>query len=204
MLNKITKELNKQYLFDVLLMDETGELFLYNDFDCERSKDIYEWFEVDSMKQEKIKLFGKEFYQPRLIRFEGDKGVNYKYSNQIYVAEDWGVKSKEILKKINEITPQPFNSVLMNLYRDGNDSMGLHADNEPELGVTPTIASVSYGAERSIWFKENNGNRKIKVSLKHGSLLIMTGNLQSNWKHEVKKSKKVDSPRLNFTFRMIV
>ncbi|MFZ9027377.1 MAG: alpha-ketoglutarate-dependent dioxygenase AlkB family protein [Crocinitomicaceae bacterium] len=186
-----------------LLNDNTGQIFLIENFDHKRDREVVNWFQVDLLIQDTIKLFGKEYLQPRLLRFEGDPNVSYIYSRKEYVAEPWSPVSKEIRSLLNRYLNAEFNSVLINLYRDGSDSMGLHADNEPELGDCPTIASVSYGAEREIIFKENNGDRKLRVLLQHGSLLIMKGRLQHSWKHEIRKTKKPLAPRLNFTFRRI-
>ncbi len=186
-----------------LLKDETGQLFLIENFDCERDREVVNWFNIDNLYQDTIKLFGKEYLQPRLLRFEGDPNISYIYSRKEYQTKTWSVVSLDIRSLLKQHLDEEFNSVLINLYRDGSDSMGLHADNEPELGKYPTIASVSYGAEREIIFKENNGERKIRVLLPHGSLLIMKGRLQHCWKHEIRKTKKPLISRLNFTFRII-
>lgn len=187
-----------------LLNDDSGKLVLYNDFDLNRSIDLESWLDVSVFSQERIVLFGKQFLQPRLIRFEGDAGVEYTYSNKTYSAEPWSQSSEEIRERLKLYTKTAFNSVLINLYRDGNDSMGLHADNETSLGENPTIASVSYGVSRIIKFKKNDGSKRVEVELKHGSLLVMSGAIQSNWKHEISKTKKVFDPRVNYTFRRII
>lgn len=187
-----------------LLNDDTGQLFLIENFDSQRGREVFHWFNTSCLYQDTIKLFGKEYLQPRLLRLEGDPGVSYMYSRKKYTTELWSTVSLDIRKLLKQFLDVEFNSVLINLYRDGADSMGLHADNEPELGDCPTIASVSYGAEREIIFKENNGGRQLRVLLPHGSLLIMKGRLQHCWKHEIRKTKKPLLPRLNFTFRRIL
>ena len=186
-----------------LLNDDTGQLYLIENFDSNKDREVDNWFNVDSLYQDTIKLFGKEYLQPRLLRFEGDTDVSYIYSRKKYTTESWSAVSLEIRSQLKRYLDVEFNSVLINLYRDGSDSMGLHADNEPELGNCPTIASVSYGAEREIIFKENSGDHKLRVLLPHGSLLIMKGRLQHCWKHEIRKTKKPLQPRVNFTFRFI-
>ena len=186
-----------------LLNDDSGQLILIENFDSSRHKEVFNWLDIGSLHQDTIKLFGKEYLQPRLLRFEGDAGVSYIYSRKKYTTESWSAVSLEIRSQLKRYLDVEFNSVLINLYRDGADSMGLHADNEPELGEQPIIASVSYGAEREIIFKENNGDRKICVFLPHGSLLLMKGRLQHCWKHEIRKTKKPLQPRVNFTFRYI-
>lgn len=186
-----------------LLNDDTGQLYLVKNFDSTHSRDVLKWFDVSLLRQENITLFGKQYLQPRLIRFEGDPEVFYTYSRKRYRAETWSAETKKIKDLLKPYIEYDFNSVLINLYRDGSDSMGLHADNEPELGEDPIIASVSYGDEREMIFKENNGDRVLRITLPHGSLLIMKGAIQNCWKHEIRKTKKVLEPRLNFTFRMI-
>lgn len=186
-----------------ILNDHTGQLYLVENFDSARNCEVLDWFDVGLLRQENITLFGKEYLQPRLIRFEGEPDISYTYSRKSYSAEPWSDETKRIKELLKSYTDQNFNSVLINLYRDGSDSMGLHADNEPELGENPVIASVSYGAEREIIFKENSGERSMRVSLPHGSLLIMKGAIQNYWKHEIRKTKKVLKPRINYTFRKI-
>lgn len=189
---------------DELLNDRTGQLFLVKDFDKQRDVLIENWFDTNGMRQETIKMFGKEYLQPRLIRFEGDESISYTYSRKKLKAQPWSKVTLELRSHLKQLFNMEFNSVLINCYRDGSDSMGLHADNEPELGSNPVIASVSYGAEREIIFKENNGKRTMKIILPHGSLLIMKGALQHDWKHEIRKTAKSLNSRLNFTFRTII
>jgi alkylated DNA repair dioxygenase AlkB len=186
-----------------ILNDSTGQLILIENFDSFRDIAVFKWFDQKLLHQETIQIFGKEYLQPRLLRFEGDRNVAYTYSKKEYKADFWSDLSLEIRSRLVHYVDTDFNSVLINLYRDGSDSMGLHADNEPELGHQPIIASVSYGQEREIIFKENNGNRLIRILLSHGSLLIMKGAIQGNWKHEIRKTKRPLKPRLNFTFRKI-
>jgi len=93
---------------------------------------------------------------------------------------------------------------LANYYRDGNDSNGWHADNEKELGIDPVIASISLGVERRFDLKHNLTKEKISFHLSNGSLLIMGGSLQHNWKHTLAKAKKIEEGRINLTFRKIV
>ena len=143
-----------------------------------------------------IKIFGKTYLQPRLIEFQGDKTIKYNYSNTTLEANDWSQEVYFIKTKLEEIIPLSFNCVLINQYRDGQDSMGWHSDNEKELGESPIIASVSLGAERKIRFRDiKNHSKNVSVILKHGSLLIMKGKTQENWQHQIPKSKKIKSPR---------
>ena len=109
----------------------------------------------------------------------------------------------EIKKRCEEVASVQFNSVLVNLYRDGQDSMGLHADDEPELGPEPVIASVSFGGERNFRLRHRESKELQQVSLESGSLLVMSGLSQACWMHDVPKTKKFAEPRINLTFRYI-
>ena len=110
----------------------------------------------------------------------------------------------EIKSKIEKQINLNFTSCLLNLYRDGNDSNGWHADNEKELGLNPTIASLSFGAERIFQMKHRNSKKeKVKINLTNGSLLVMKGRTQHHWLHQIPKTKKEVGERINLTFRII-
>jgi alkylated DNA repair dioxygenase AlkB len=109
----------------------------------------------------------------------------------------------EIKRRCEVATSAKFNSVLVNLYRDGQDSMGLHADDEPELGSEPVIASVSFGGERSFRLRHRENKELRQISLASGSLLVMSGLSQACWMHDIPKTKKFVAPRINLTFRYI-
>jgi alkylated DNA repair dioxygenase AlkB len=111
----------------------------------------------------------------------------------------------DIEQKIEAYTDETFTTVLLNLYRDGQDSNGWHADNEKELGVNPVIASVSLGASRFFHLKHNTDtSQKLKLELTHGSLLLMEGATQHFWKHQIAKTAKAVAPRINLTFRKVL
>lgn len=117
---------------------------------------------------------------------------------------NWTLLLKKIKLHIESIVNTNFTTVLLNYYRDGSDSNGWHADNEKELGINPVIASVSFGAERNFQLKHNNDKTlKKNIILEHGSLLIMKGATQHNWKHQIPKTAKPVGPRINLTFRVI-
>lgn len=187
-----------------LLDDPSGKIEIYTQFNEGCSFDMDEILNSLSLQQESILLFGKTVLQPRLSRFYADPGVSYVYSRQKFVGEKWTTELHELNQRIQDMTSNQFNSALVNYYRDGNDSMGLHADNEPELGANPTIASMNYGASRKMVFRKNGTKEKFETVLNHGDLLIMSGALQHNWKHEIPKQRKVEMPRLNITFRNIL
>lgn len=150
-----------------------------------------------------IYLFGKEILEPRLKGWYGDKEVYYRYSGASHKAKLWTPTLLKIKKDIEEKCELNFNSVLVNLYRSGEDYMGPHQDNEKELGQNPVIASLSLGAERDFIFKHQESKKKVGISLKNGSLLLMHGKLQEHWTHGLPKRLKEKGARLNLTFRLI-
>ena len=156
-----------------------------------------------SWQQQNIKLFGKEIPQPRLTAFFAEKGISYTYSGLQLKPETFSSEILDLKQQTEEISGFEFNTCLANLYRDGNDSMGWHADDEQVLGTNPVIASISLGGVRSFQFKHKTKNLKEKIELQHGSLLIMKGSMQHYWKHQLPKTKKEVSPRINLTFRQI-
>ncbi|WP_299257199.1 alpha-ketoglutarate-dependent dioxygenase AlkB [uncultured Aquimarina sp.] len=160
-------------------------------------KESIEW------QQDDIKIFGKVYKQPRLTALYANNKNTYTYSNITMKPHKFTEELLIIKEKIENISSGIFTTCLLNLYRDGQDSNGWHADNEKELGTEPIIASVSFGEERWFHFKHKTKNQKQKILLQHGSLLIMQGKTQENWLHQVPKSKKVMKPRINLTFRII-
>ncbi len=157
-------------------------------------------------QQDSITIFGKTHLQPRLTAWYGDKNKTYTYSNITMYPHDWLDCLLTIKHKIEPICKCRFNSVLLNYYRHGRDSMGWHSDNEPELGKNPLIASVSFGGERRFMFKSRDKKNSLKseLVLNHGSLLIMAGETQQYWLHQIPKTTKQVNPRINLTFRNIL
>ncbi len=151
----------------------------------------------------RIKLFGREIDSPRLSCWIGDPGTDYKYSGARFAPHPWPEALLAIRERLARELSAPFNSVLANLYRDGRDSMGWHSDDEPELGSEPVIASVSLGAERRFVFKRKADGRKHEMVLGHGSLVVMQGRTQKDWRHAVARTKAVESERINLTFRCL-
>lgn len=155
-------------------------------------------------RQEEIKMFGKVFPVPRQTAWYGNEGYDYKYSGIMCNPEPWTKELLEIKKVIEHFIPEQFNSVLLNLYRNGNDKVSWHADDEPELGLNPTIASVSLGVKRRFDLKhKTDANQKLQVDLQSGSLIVMRGALQHHWLHQIPTQKKINKPRINLTFRTI-
>jgi alkylated DNA repair dioxygenase AlkB len=175
-------------------------------------QDADRWLQVllecGHWKQSTIKVFSKTYKIPRLETWYADTGVHYTYSGTLHHPTDWFQELLEIRMAIKEEFPGfHFNSALANLYRDGNDSVGWHSDDEPELGKDPVIASVSLGEARKFRlrhkdYKENG--LKEGILLEHGSLLLMKGTTQHYWKHEVPKAPRIEKPRVNLTFRTIL
>lgn len=150
-----------------------------------------------------IKLFGKVHQIPRKQVMMANQGLSYAYSGKTLQSESWDDQVIQIKSQIEDATGYAFNACLANLYRDGQDSNGWHADNEKELGENPIIASVSFGATRKFQLKHSQKGEKLSFDLSHGSLLVMGGKMQHYWKHQVPKTKKVDQPRVNLTFRKL-
>ena len=154
-------------------------------------------------QQDDITVYGKSHAQPRLTALFGNDGKPYGYSNIVMQPHHWSPLIIFIKEEVEKICNENFTTVLLNLYRDGQDSNGWHADNEKELGRNPVIASVSFGAERVFQLKHNQLELKQNIVLQHGSLLIMKGTTQHFWKHQIPKTKKEIEPRINLTFRII-
>jgi len=188
---------------DELLHDDSGIIQIINNSHKGLSFDMEDLLNNLDLRQESIRLFGKTVLQPRLSRFYADEGVSYTYSQQLFTGTSWTEELHELKRKSEEIAQIEFNSALINYYRNGQDSMGLHADNETELGKNPVIASVNFGASRKMVFRKTGTKEKFEVILHHGDLLIMSGALQHNWKHEIPKQRTITEPRLNVTFRKV-
>jgi alkylated DNA repair dioxygenase AlkB len=154
-------------------------------------------------KQESMNMYGKQLNFPRLTAWYGENNKPYSFSGITLQPNPWTPELLEIKQLIEPKCHVNFNSVLLNRYRDGNDSISWHTDAEKELGRNPVIASVNFGAEREFQMRHNNTKERVDISLKHGSLLIMQGALQHYWQHQVPKTKKVVQERINLTFRVI-
>ena len=159
------------------------------------------FYHTINRQQGEIKLFGKKHLTPRLEAFYAEENKSYGYSGQRLVTSTFTKELTQIKENIELTFSIQLNSVLINLYRDGNDSNVWHADNEPELGINPIIASLSLGATRRFDLRHTSTKEKLSLELEPGSLLIMGGELQHYWKHQIAKTKKVNAPRINLTFR---
>ncbi|MDX1734362.1 MAG: alpha-ketoglutarate-dependent dioxygenase AlkB [Halioglobus sp.] len=155
--------------------------------------------------QQTIRLFGKSHPQPRLEAWYGEPGASYSYSGIQHEPLPWNADLLPLRRSVEAICGRRFNSVLLNWYRDGNDYMGLHADDEPELGNEPCIASLSLGATRRMYFRHRRDATigTFSLDLASGSLLIMQGATQQNYKHGIRKTARPCGPRINLTFRWV-
>ena len=156
-------------------------------------------------RAENIVVWGKTYPQPRLIAWYGDVGMNYTYSGIQLVPLPWTPMLLDIKSRVEAATHTDFNSVLLNYYRDEQDSMGLHSDDEPELGERPILASISLGEERIFILRHKRAKalKPVRLKLASGSLLLMRGETQRYWKHGIDKETRPCGPRINLTFRRI-
>ncbi|MDT0676729.1 alpha-ketoglutarate-dependent dioxygenase AlkB family protein [Autumnicola musiva] len=182
-----------------------AEIFYFPNFFSEVDADLYleQLLKDTPWKQDKIRIFGKEMLQPRLTALYADNGKDYKYSGLTMHPQPFSetlLKIKEAVEKVSDVR---FTTCLLNLYRNGKDSMGWHADDEKELGDNPEIVSVSFGAERIFHLRHKSKTAKFKLKLENGSLLVMKGPTQHFWKHQLPKTKKEIGSRINLTFRRI-
>ncbi len=157
-------------------------------------------------RQENVTVWGKTFRQPRLVAWYGDSGHAYRYSGVNLDPLPWIDRISGIKNRVEALVKHRFNSVLLNYYRDQNDSMGLHSDDEKELGPRPVIASISMGAERAFLLKSKMDSKAkvVRLPLASGSFLLMKGDTQSNYKHGIGKERRAIGPRVNLTFRVIM
>lgn len=156
-------------------------------------------------ERHRIKLFGREVDSPRLSCWIGDEGTEYTYSRTRFEPRPWTPALSTIRAALASRFELRFNSVLANLYRNGNDSMGWHSDAEPELGPEPVIASLSFGAPRKFRFRSRETRERAgSIELAHGSLLVMAGATQRLYQHDLPRSARSDDARVNLTFREIL
>ena len=183
-----------------------GELYLIKQFyRLPESERLFSMLETGlAWQEEAIFIFGKWVKVPRLMCWYGELDACYHYSGGDHQPRPWNTTLQSVREKVEQQSGNAFNSVLANLYRDGQDSMGCHADDEKELGVNPVIASLSLGDERLFKLHHKKRKETVDITLGHGDLLIMAGALQHHWMHSVPKTKKVKTPRINLTFRKIL
>lgn len=189
----------------LLLRDADVVLYphLFGEDESNQLLDELQW--AIAWKSETISLYGKRMQQPRLTAWYGDPGCSYTYSHLTLTPHPWIPVLGQIKSKVEALCDRPFNSVLLNLYRDGQDSMGWHSDDESELGGNPVIGSVSFGETRRFRLRHRyQTNLKFEIQLTHGIFLLMQGTTQHFWHHQIPKTQRLIKPRINLTFRRIL
>jgi len=202
--NRLENDIQNISVEEIQLPD--ASLFYYpNLFQHDAADGLFaELYEQIAWQQETITMHGKQMPVPRLSAWYGDKGKDYTYSGILHKAQPWNKSLLTIKQAVEAVANTTFNSVLCNLYRNEKDSVAWHSDDEPELGKTPIIASVSFGAERYFQFRRKDDTaKKFHLNLAHGSCLIMQGKTQECWQHQIAKLSEAISPRINLTFRAI-
>lgn len=185
-----------------------ADITLYQQIALDQPYDelLHELIDNITWRQEEVTIYGKTHLQPRLSAWYGGKQLDYSYSGITLQPQLWNQTLIDLKTRIESLVGQGFNSVLLNYYRDHRDSMGMHSDDEAELGKQPMIASLSLGEERTLVFrhKYRKDLTTIKLPLPSGSLLVMKGSTQNYWKHGISKQKHGCGPRVNLTFRRII
>ena len=184
-----------------------GELMVYHPgiFSKQESFSLMrEFINNVPWQQRTVTMYGKLMVTPRLTAWYGDAGTGYTFSGTKFDPLPWTTPLLQMRANVEAITGTAFNSVLLNYYRDGNDSVAWHSDDEDELGIKPIIASVSLGQVRRFDVRRKTDHQdKYSVDLENGSLLLMKGDLQHHWEHRIAKSAKILKERINLTFRVI-
>ena len=154
--------------------------------------------------QPQVRIYGRSFAVPRLVAWYGDAQADYRYSGLVHEPLPWTPLLAELRQRVEQQVGESLNGVLLNLYRDGQDAMGWHSDDEPELGPEPLVVSLNLGATRRFDLRRTGSSRIAhSLDLEHGSLLVMSGPTQHHWQHQIARTRKVLTPRLNLTFRQI-
>jgi len=184
-----------------------GDITLYpNALNATTASHLYQQLHQEiHWRQETLTLYGKQHLCPRLQSWIGEPDASYRYSGKTFTPEPWTPTTGLLTQQLNQQLNQQFNAVLANLYRSGQDSMGWHSDDEPELGLNPVVASLSLGAVRDFSVRKVGDSRRfMTLALPHGSLLIMNAGMQQRWQHALPKRARVSTARINLTFRRIV
>ncbi len=186
---------------------EKGELLLYPDWlGHQECNEMFACLAHElNWQTERLLIYGRMVLTPRLTAWYGDPSARYHYSGHDHLPQDWHPLLLKLKNRLSTFLQMPFNSVLANQYRDGHDCMGWHADDEPELGPAPCIASLSLGASRFFDIRsKHERTRKARLSLHSGSLLVMRGELQQHWQHQVPRQLRIRDRRINLTFRQVL
>lgn len=186
-------------------MSACPELELIENFydaeDCSRFLDYF--LHRHHWPDNRYVFAGRQFILPRLQTWHADAGIRYSYSNNLLVTRPWTASLLAMRAEVERRLAYRFNSVLVNYYRDGDDFVGWHADNEPELGESPLIASLSFGAARPLAFRHKISGESDHLILPSGSLLLMRPPFQTHWQHSVPRDQRIGTARINLTFRKV-
>ncbi|WP_293144811.1 MULTISPECIES: alpha-ketoglutarate-dependent dioxygenase AlkB [unclassified Microcoleus] len=191
---------------EVLSMPDAKVFFYRNFFKREDSDELFQvLLEEINWRQDKMNVYGKEVNLPRKTAWYGDSNKSYTFSGIHLEPEPWTPTLLQVKERIEEVAEVEFNSVLLNLYRSGSDGISWHTDAERELGENPIIGSVSFGETRRFMFRHRyDKEMKAEVDLTHGSFLLMAGETQHFWQHQIPKTSRNIEPRINLTFRLII
>lgn len=188
-----------------VIVDTDGRAELFHDFlDVARADStLAALMQEVRWEQAELTVYGRKVTEPRMSVWYADNGMDYVYSGTARRAHAFTPALDDLRLEVQQRTGATFNSALVNLYRDGNDRLGWHADNEECNGPEPTIASLTFGAERYFDLRHRGSGETHRVLLPHGSLLMMSGALQRHWVHQVPAMRKVGAPRVNVTLRLV-
>ena len=201
-----SESVSNELIKEIYSLPDAEIKFYPNFFDKIESDLMFEnLFNEIKWRSDKIKLYGKEIDLPRKTAWYGEVGKIYKYSGIQMSPEPWTPTLIKIKNEIEKVAKVEFNSVMMNLYRDGSDGISWHTDAEPELGKNPIIGSVSFGQSRRFMLRHRyDKTLKSEIELTHGSFLLMSGSTQHFWQHQIPKSSRKLGARINLTFRLIL
>lgn len=193
--------------FNPIIELENATLLYYENYFTKEQSDRFfnSLIENIEWKQDTINMYGRLLPLPRLSAWYGDNDKPYTYSGITLQPKAWSSDLLELKQAVEKEAKTSFSSVLLNRYRDGKDYVGWHTDAEKELGQNPIIGSVNFGASRKFQLRRiDNPKEKFEVELGHGSLLVMMGETQHYWQHQVPKTAKKKEERINLTFRKMI
>lgn len=187
------------------ILSGDGSAVLYPQFIDENQADhiLKELIATNQWEQQTLLMYGKFVDEPRLSTWHSD-GQTYTYSGKARTAQPWTDTLTQLRQHCEEQTQHTFNGVLVNFYRNGNDHLGWHSDDELVNGPEPLIASISLGAERRFDMRHRETGEVATTMLSHGSLLVMSGLSQKCWEHRIPKMPRMEDPRVNLTFRRLI
>lgn len=187
------------------ILPKDGEVYYFGRIFSQKEAEQYFDILLQSIewKHDEILMFGKKIITKRKVAWYGDSGLKYTYSKTTKTALPWTSELLKIKKTIEKKSGETFNSCLLNLYHSGNEGMGWHSDDEKDLKKHAAIASISFGVERKFVFKHKESKETFSLNLENGSLLIMKGSTQRHWLHRLPQTKKIQTARINLTFRTI-